>query len=80
MFEEGRERELDITLLMLEYRKGDRALSEITVHAREDVFAAVQRFLKRQLSENGVAGPIYAPSAWRRGRCSYWPRGMAGAH
>ena len=52
---------MDVTLLMLEYRKGDRALAEITVRAREDAFAAVQRFLKRQLSENGIAGPAYAP-------------------
>lgn len=60
VFEEGQERETDVTLLLLEYCKGDRALAELAVRAREDAAASVQKFLKRQLAENGIAGPAYA--------------------
>lgn len=59
-FEEGAQREDDVTILALDYLKGDRARAEVTVRAREDGFLQAQRFLRLQLEENGLGGPFYA--------------------
>ena len=60
VFEEGSQQEDDITVLALGYYKGDKARAEISVAPQEEEFLKVQRFLRRQLEENGLAGPFYA--------------------
>ncbi len=60
VFGEDAEQQWDVTVLALEYCKGNRARAEISVRAREDSFSLVQRFLKRQLEENGIGGSKYA--------------------
>jgi serine phosphatase RsbU (regulator of sigma subunit) len=48
-------------LLMLEFRRGDKKLSEISTPPRTAAFSLVQKFLKRQLmDENGLDGALYA--------------------
>ncbi len=60
VYREEAEQERDITVLAVEYNKGDRARAEISVRAREDSFVSVQQFIKRQLTENGIVGQVYA--------------------
>ena len=59
-FEKGTVREADVTALALFYHKGDRAQAELAVNAQESEFYLVQRFLRRQLEENGLGGVFYA--------------------
>jgi sigma-B regulation protein RsbU (phosphoserine phosphatase) len=48
-------------LLILEFRRGDKMLSEISTPPRAAAFSLVQKFLKRQLmEENGLNGAFYA--------------------
>ena len=59
-YEEAPYHQDDVTVLALAYHKGDRARAEISVRAREDGFPQAQRFLRRQLEENGLGGAFYA--------------------
>lgn len=79
-FEDGAQREDDVTMLGLTYHKGDRARAEIAVRAREDGFPQVQRFLKRQLEENGLGGALYARMAVAVEEAFTLAAGQAGSH
>jgi len=60
IFEDGAERYDDITILALDYLKGDRKRAEISLRARADCFPEAQSFLKKQLDANGMGGAFYA--------------------
>ncbi len=59
-FEDGAQRDDDVTVLALTYQKGDKARAEVAVRAREGSFGAVQKFLRAQLEENALGGAFYA--------------------
>jgi sigma-B regulation protein RsbU (phosphoserine phosphatase) len=51
----------DMSLIVLEYSKGDKAQAEITVSPNTGAFhSEVQPFIKRQLGENEMGGSFYA--------------------
>ena len=60
IYEDGAEHSDDITVLALDYRKGDKARAEISVKARAEAYPQAQRFLKAQLEANGISGAFYA--------------------
>ena len=58
-----RARHEDLTMLLLEYTKGDKLRAEIAVPSRADSSSIVLPFIKRQLNENGLGGAFYAVTA-----------------
>ena len=60
IYTRNKEHSDDIAMMVLEYAKGDKQQSEITVTPYADSYSNVLPFIKRQLSENGLGGAFYA--------------------